>query len=32
VGNVTMNVYAKFRCALLRAKKALWFIGPLDNR
>jgi len=28
VSNVSTNVYAKFRCALLRIKKALGIFGP----
>jgi len=31
VGNVSMNVYAKFRCALLRTKKALGTTDRTDN-
>jgi len=31
VGNVSTNVCAKFRCPLLRIKKALGIFGPLEN-
>ena len=31
MGNVSTNVYAKFRCAPLRIKKALGIFGPLEN-
>jgi len=29
VGNISINVYTKFRCSLLRIEKAFWgFLGP----
>jgi len=31
VGNVSMNVYAKFRCAPLHIKKDFRIFGPLEN-
>jgi len=31
MGNVSTNVYAKFRCTPLRIKKALGIFGPLEK-